>query len=171
MLSNLILFNVNAITLCPDENKVKPNIDATHILSINSQNWEFYSSTKEYSAVELENESDYRFGNIAGCLYSDFMEIYVVREEVVPGDPTKRTVIRKPSIYNAVKTMEKYFSKAMKNKTLTQNEVSLKMEQILKIAIAAFDSESKDFEDALYDNRKSADQLSLIFERVRLKEI
>ena len=100
-----------------------------------------------------------------------FRSFYVVREEVVPGDPTRRTVIRKPAIYNAVRSLEKHYNKEVKKNGLSSAVATSEFLQILKIALAAFDSESKSFEDSLQENRKDATSLTAVFKHVRLTEI
>ena len=139
---------LNAVNSLPDDDK-SDNKNKTELNSVVKKTWEFYSAIKQPSADALANAGNYKFGQEAGYLYNQFMKIYVVREEVVPGDPTRRTVIRKPTIYNAVRSIEKQ----------------------LKVAISAYDSESESFEDALQINRKNATDLLSVFQNVKLTEI
>ena len=133
--------------------------------------WEFYLALKEPTISELADGANFKFGQEAGCLYNLFMTIYVVREEVVSGDPTRRTVIRKPALYNAVRTVEKELSKELKNGKTTPDEAAKQFIQILKTAIAAFDSDSESFEQSLYDSRKDINQIKTLFYRVNIREI
>ena len=97
---------LNAVNSLPDDDK-SDNKNKTELNSVVKKTWEFYSAIKQPSADALANAGNYKFGQEAGYLYNQFMKTYVVREEVVPGDPTRRTVIRKPTIYNAVRSIEK----------------------------------------------------------------
>ncbi|EYA47193.1 hypothetical protein M115_2897 [Bacteroides fragilis str. 3719 T6] len=99
------------------------------------------------------------------------MKIYVVREEVVPGAPPRRTVIRKPTIYNAVRSIEKQLNKELKSNKMTREQVAAEFTNVLKVAISAYDSESESFEDALQINRKNATDLLSVFQNVKLTEI
>ena len=99
------------------------------------------------------------------------MNIYVVREEVVPGDPTRRTVIRKPTIYNAVRSIEKQLNRELKSNKMGQEQVTAEFTNVLKIAISAFDSLTESFEDALQQNRKNAAALLSVFQNVKLTDI
>lgn len=99
------------------------------------------------------------------------METYVVKEEVVPGDPSRRTVIRKPGIYNAVRSIEKQLSKEVKSQTLTKEQAAEELENVLKIALAAIDSDTNTFEDALQDNKKDYTRLLAVFDNVKLKSL
>ena len=95
---------LNAANSVPDDDK-SDNKNKAEVSSVVKTTWEFYSAIKQPSAEALANVTNYKFGQEAGYLYNQFMNIYVVREEVVPGDPTRRTVIRKPTIYNAVRSI------------------------------------------------------------------
>lgn len=157
-------------TTPPDEDK-SDNRNKVEASSNVKKTWEFYSSIKKPDADELAEESNYKFGREAGCLYTMFMETYVVREEVVPGDPMRRTVIRKPVIYNAVRSIEKQLNKDVKNKHITKEQAAAELTNILKIALSAIDSDSESFEDALQKNRKDISSLLSLFKSVKLTEI
>lgn len=136
-----------------------------------NETWEFYSNTPQFSTEALAQASNYKFGQEAGCLYDEFMKMYVVREEVVPGDPTRRTVIRKPAIYNAVRSIEKNLNKELKNSGMTPEQAGTEFAWVLKVALAAFDLENESFEDALQNHRKDAASLLSIFNEVKLIEL
>ena len=151
---------LNAVNSLPDDDK-----------SDNKNKTELNSAIKQPSADALANAGNYKFGQEAGYLYNQFMKIYVVREEVVPGDPTRRTVIRKPTIYNAVRSIEKQLNKELKSNKMTREQVAAEFTNVLKVAISAYDSESESFEDALQINRKNATDLLSVFQNVKLTEI
>ena len=161
---------LNAVNSLPDDDK-SDNKNKTELNSVVKKTWEFYSAIKQPSADALANAGNYKFGQEAGYLYNQFMKIYVVREEVVPGDPTRRTVIRKPTIYNAVRSIEKQLNKELKSNKMTREQVAAEFTNVLKVAISAYDSESESFEDALQTNRKNATDLLSVFQNVKLTEI
>lgn len=160
----------NASVALPDKEK-SDDKNKAEVNTPVKKTWEFYSSIKELTANELNNESNYKFGQEAGCLYNQFMNVYVVREEVVPGDPTRRTVIRKPAIYNAVRSVEKQLSKDIKNQSISKEQAAANFTTILKIALSAIDSDSQSFEDELQKNRKDTATLLSVFNSVKLTEI
>ena len=161
---------LNAVNSLPDDDK-SDNKNKTEINSVVKKTWEFYSAIKQPSADALANAGNYKFGQEAGYLYNQFMKIYVVREEVVPGDPTRRTVIRKPTIYNEVRSIEKQLNKDVKSKKLTKEEASDEFANVLKIALAAIDSDTNTFEEALQGNKKDSSRLLAIFDNVKLKSL
>ena len=95
----------------------------------------------------------------------------VVKEEVVPGDPTRRTVIRKPEIYNAVRTIEKELNRQVRKDLLPQDKAEQEFTGVLKVALAAIDSDTESFETALQENKKDVSHLLGVFRRVSLKSI
>lgn len=135
------------------------------------QTWEFYSTVKVPTTEELAVANNHNLGKEISCLYNSFMEIYVVKEEVVPGDPARRTIIRKPGIYNAVRSIEKQLSKAVKSTSITQEKAAEEFSNILKIALAAIDSDSQTFEEALQNSKKDTSRLLAIFDNVKLKSL
>lgn len=167
----LMLFTTisNAIVTTGNDNrekeiKMKENATA-------GKSWEFYSTIKPPTTEELKNEDNYKFGEEAGCLYNLFLHYYIVKEEIVSGDPNRRTVIRKPAIYNAVRSIEKQLNKDLKNNAVTKEEAAGKFANVLRVAISAVDSDSQSFENTLYTNRKNPDTLLSLFGKVRLIEI
>lgn len=134
--------------------------------------WEFYLAQKDPKPTDLANTTSYhRLGKKVAYLYESFKDAYIVKEEVVPGDPTRRTMIRKPDIYNAVRTVEKDLNSSVKKKELTTEKAEDEFVQVLKVAIAAIDSDTSSFEEALEDSKKDASQLMAVFQKVNLKGI
>lgn len=134
--------------------------------------WEFYSACEDPTPEELATlTSTHRLGDKVSFLYDSFKDTYVVKEEVVPGDPTRRTIIRKPAIYNAVRLIEKELSREVKKQTVSKETAEQQLINVLKVALAAIDSESDSFESALQEHKKDATSLLAVFERVNLKSI
>lgn len=136
-----------------------------------SESWEFYSSTATPTTEELAAADNHKLGQEVACLYGAFMDIYVVKEEVVPGDPVRRTVIRKPGIYNAVRSIEKQLMKSVKQNTLTKEQAANELTNVLTIALAAIDSDSDSFEKALQRDKKDSERLLALFGSVKLKKL
>lgn len=137
-----------------------------------AETWEFYMTTSAPGPEELATVlSNHKLGKKVAYLYDSFKETYVVKEEVVPGDPTRRTVIRKPEIYNAVRSIEKELNREMKKNGLSAEKAEAEFMKVLQVALAAVDSDTASFEETLQDNKKDASQLLAVFQRVNLKSI
>lgn len=159
---------LHAVTVADGDNDKasKASVETTPV-----ETWEFYSTLQEPTAEELANTNNHKFGKEVGCLYNAFMDMYVVKEEVVPGDPARRTVIRKPGIYNAVRAIEKQLNKDVKSSKVTKEAAADEFMNVLKIALAAIDSDTNTFEEALQSNKKDSSRLLAIFDNVKLKSL
>lgn len=133
--------------------------------------WEFYYLAARPDADRLAEKSSYKFGQEAGCLYDMFLDCYVRREQMVAGDNTSRMVIRKPAIYNAVRSIERHLGRTVDGDGNVSRESSDIFTRVLQIAVAAVGSDSDTFEDALHANRKNANDLLSLFDNVTLKEL
>ena len=138
---------------------------------LHAEDWVFYSTLKQPSAEELANAGNHKLGKEIGYLYTTFMGTYVVKEEVVPGDPARRTVIRKPDIYNAVRSIEKQLNKEVKSQSMTADKAADEFSNVLQVALAAIDSDTQTFERELQANKKDANRLLAIFDEVELKSL
>ena len=168
---------VNAVTVSASthqvaDNEKKENVTSPSKPAGNDMTWEFYSAYEEPTAEELATLSGSSgFGKKAEFLYDMFKDAYVTKEEVIPGDPTLRTVIRKPEIYNAVKSIEKALGKALKKHEITREESEKQFCHVLKVSLAAIDSDTGSFEKSLDKNRKDTQALLAIFGNVELKNL
>ena len=133
--------------------------------------WEFYSAHEDPSPELLEGITSNKYSKRVSYFYNLFKDTYVVKEEVVPGDPTRRTVIRKPEIYNAVKSIEKALNKSVKKHEISEKESEQLFYHVLKVSLAAIDSESDSFEESLDAHRKDTKALLALFQQVNLKDL
>ena len=132
--------------------------------------WEFMlalnADKKEFS------NNNFFFGKESSWLKDVIKDEFITREVVVPGDPTTRSVIRKPSIYQSVNTLEKYLKKQVNDKRMDKEQATATFLNVQRIALAALTSDdTNSFEDALQADRKNPDKLLLLFEQVSLISI
>ncbi|MGL5317260.1 MAG: hypothetical protein ACRC9Q_00945 [Bacteroidales bacterium] len=118
--------------------------------------WEFYASLEQTSSKELIQQ---------------FEAMYVQKEEVVPGDPNKRTVIRKPDLYYTTRSLDKYLKKAAKKGEYTSTECEKLRAHLFQVALAAIDSETESFESNLRKYKKDQPHQLMLFQRVSLKSV
>lgn len=138
---------------------------------VNLSNWQFFSVEVAPDKVDLEDvpadellskESIYTMRQLKSITYR--------MEQVVPGDPAKRTVIEKGDIYKALCSIEKGLKKDVKDHLIDAGESSRRFERALKVGMAAFYADdSSSFELALRQNRKDYRKQLEIFEEVSLK--
>ena len=134
--------------------------------------WEFYTpDLTSYISQESQVTENNRFDASLEPLKAMFNESYTDQEPIAPGNPATRIVIRKPSIYNAVRKIDKYYSKEVAHGEMNSVSARKGLERVLTIAIAALSENSQSFEDALQQNRKSPELLIAQFNQVKLKDM
>lgn len=171
----LFLFPASVFAANPlssaDGDKVKTEKNDSKLAANAKQSWEFYSTTKDITTADISSTRNHKFGKEIGFLYDQFIQLYVRKEEVVPGDPGKRTVIHKPDIYNAVRDIEKELNRSVRKKEITLDEANECFKHILLVALATIDTESDSFEKALQQNRKDEGELIALFNSVTLRNL
>ena len=90
---------------------------------------------------------------------------------MVEGDPTIRTMIRKPAVYNSVKNIEKYYKKRVKDNSFSEADRA-QFEHVIKVAISSLDTEeTEEFEEALQSAKKDAVKQLAVFDAVLLTSV
>lgn len=132
--------------------------------------WTFIAVSVKPTAEDLAQVTDEGdFGKEATFLYNKLEQLCVKRVPVVPGDPTTRIVFTKGAIYNAVRRIGKGLEDDVKSHTLTSEEASKEMLNVLNVALSAFyTDDSKSFEKALRANKKDYNKLLAVFDSVSL---
>lgn len=133
--------------------------------------WEFWSAEESGPLGNCSKSIEALYGKEVGYLLSLMDNCFIRRERVDAGDPSLKTSVRKPAIYNAVKNIEKFYKQKNKrnNYTVTDGET---FAYVVKVALASVDTEdTESFEQALQDFRKDADGQIACFRRVKLKNI
>ena len=161
--------------LAMNEGEKHSKIESTEEISSTTSSvptWEFLSGiTSQFSAEEVNN-NNYFLGGKVGCMLQQLKSLYVTKEEVVPGDPQTRTIIKKPEILNAVNNVEKYLKKEVKDKQMSLDDAQRNLTQVIEVALAAIDTEeTNSFEEALHKNKKQADSQLEVFKKVKVKSI
>jgi hypothetical protein len=132
--------------------------------------WAFFSAAPESfdDAVVQSAEQD-KLGLRVACLKVLMEKSYVYREEIVPGDPTMRTIIRKPDIYNTVHKVEKHLKKEVKKGSITRQEATSDLVHVLEVAIAViYEGDTEGFESSVRELKSNADEQIALFRQVRL---
>ncbi|MDR1500121.1 MAG: hypothetical protein LBI58_03985 [Tannerellaceae bacterium] len=132
--------------------------------------WRFLSPTPEAFEGEVVSEAgDDYFGERVACLKVIVERYYVYREEIVPGDPNKRTVIRKPEIYSGVRRADKYLKKEVKKGNIGLDEARRDLVHVLEVAIAALDEyDTATFEASVGRTKDDVSRQIAVFKEVEL---
>ncbi len=120
-------------------------------------------------SINDEELTDHPLGdNIARKLYL-LKETYTYIEHPTPTSPGEKTIITKPSIYNSLQKLNRYYKKQVKDGDMTEEEARMKLGQYLDIAISVFIENTESFEDELRKAKKP-DEISEVFSMVMLKQ-
>lgn len=133
--------------------------------------FEFYEVLTAPSNTELQNlETDGVESKLSAYFEDKLKECTFTRENVIPGETLQRTVTRKVSIYNAVRSIHKNLVRDVRNNPKQKEAAKEMLERVTRVAISAFyDENSRDFEEALHANRKDYKKLIEVFNNVVLK--
>ena len=134
--------------------------------------WEFLLSVKEdFSAEDYQQAVKTGFGKELGCLIHLYETSTVKKEQVVEGDPTIRTMILKPTVYNSVKNIEKYYKRRLKSDSFSEIDREA-FEHVMKVAISSLDTEeTEEFEQALQETKKDPEKQIAVFQSVLLTSV
>lgn len=183
ILSCILLFTSGSIfsqqlALNSGENKKLQLEDERKTSNVNTNNnikakWEFSSfAPSNFNGAEYAEIESHDLGREVACLKYLNDKLYVQKEMPVPGDPTVRTIIKKQDVYNAVRSIEKYYKKQVKNNVLSQEEAGRRFSQILKISISLiYEDDTDSFEKAVTEQKKNTENLIGLFNQVNLINI
>jgi hypothetical protein len=120
------------------------------------------------NSIDVDELGNHPLGdNIARKLYL-LRETYTVIEKPTPTSPGEKTIIFKPSIYNSLQKLNRYYKKQVKAELITEEEARKKLNTYLDIAISVFIENTESFEDELR-RAKGPDEISEVFSMVELK--
>lgn len=135
--------------------------------------WEFDSSTPvTFDSNTTEKAEKHEFGSKVACLKVLMDEYYITQEEIVPGDPMRRTIIKKSNVYNTTRKIEKHLKKEVKKGNISVENASNLFTHILEVALAIVDeANTKDFEDNLDAKKKNINDQIALFNQVKINSI
>ncbi len=120
------------------------------------------------NSIDKDELSSHPLGdNIARKFYL-LRETYTVIEKPTPTSPGEKTIIFKPSIYNSLQKLNRYYKKQVKDELISEEEARMKLNTYLDIAISVFIENTESFEDELR-RAKSPDEISKVFSMVELR--
>lgn len=131
--------------------------------------WEFHElKDAGILAPECTEIDTSVFGKEAACLKALADARFIEKEEVVPGDPNLRTIVLKPDIYKAVRSIDKYLRKASRDQ-VTEGEIVKDYTYVMRVALAVvYASNTDEFEKALNREKKNPQNQITLFKRVKL---
>lgn len=93
---------------------------------------------------------------------------YTYQVAISPGNPSKKTMIRKPVIYHSVIEVEKYLKKLVRKHDLSVAQATQLYNQVLDIALNSYSVKTEQLEDAVAGSKTSQEILSLYTTSVKI---
>lgn len=95
-------------------------------------------------------------------------EKYVYRPEASFNSPTPASITEKPSIYNSLKKLDKYYKKRLKKGMIQQEEVKASLSKALAAGYSIRYADTSDLEDILWKTKDIAEIEKIFIEKIVL---
>ncbi len=122
----------------------------------------------EVANVPEEETDQHDFGTLVAKKIYLLDKIYTYQVAISPGNPTKKTMLRKPVIYNSVTDVEKYLKKMVRKQELSVNQAGHIFNVVLDIAINTYYVKTDQLEEAISNSKSPEDLLTLYTKTVRI---
>jgi len=127
-----------------------------------------YITSDETDNVPLNLVGSHQFGdNIARKSYL-LDKKYVKEEELTPGNPATKIVLRKPILYESVKSIERELKRAVRKEEISLAEATDAYAHVLDVALNIVTADTKDFESLLDKTRSPKSKLDIFKNRVEI---
>ena len=97
-----------------------------------------------------------------------FNKFYTSEENLFPGNPATKTIIKKPVIYDAVKRIERDLKKSVRKGEISEAEASSILNTVLDVALNVQTEDTRDFEKAIVNATDTKSKIELFTKIVRL---
>lgn len=95
-------------------------------------------------------------------------ETYTYKEPIAPGNPAKRTMYRKPAIYNSVVSIERHLRKNIRKELIAKEKAEEFLNIVLDVALNSYCSDTASLEKEISRLSNSDDLLALFTQNVRI---
>jgi hypothetical protein len=127
-----------------------------------------YPKDSYLNSISKEMTGEHPFGDLVAKKIYLFNEFYTSEENLFPGNPATKTIIKKPVIYEAVKRIERDLKKSFKKGETSVSDASFIMNTVLDVALNIQTEDTRDFEKALGNAADTRSKIDLFTKMVRL---
>jgi hypothetical protein len=127
-----------------------------------------YPKDSYLNSISKEMAGEHLLGDLVAKKIYLFNEFYTSEENLFPGNPATKTIIKKPVIYEAVKHIERDLKKSVKKGKTTVSEASSIMNTVLDIALNIQTEDTRDLEKAIGNATDTKSKIDLFTKLVRL---
>jgi hypothetical protein len=127
-----------------------------------------YPKDSYLNSISKEMAGEHLLGDLIAKKFYLFNKFYTSEENLFPGNPATKTVIKKPVIYEAVKQIERDLKKSVKKGKTSVSEASSIMNTVLDVALNIQTEDTRDFERAIENSGNTKSKIDLFTKMVRL---
>jgi hypothetical protein len=128
-----------------------------------------YDLSYELDKITVEESGTHEFGREVASKIHLLEERYINEVQLVPGNPQKRKVIKKPLIYESVRNIEKYLKKGVKSGEISASLAAESISKVLDVALNVLTADTRQFETALSKATRIEEKIDLFTNSVELK--
>jgi len=96
---------------------------------------------------------------------------YTYQVAISPGNPAKKTVYRKPTIYNAVCSIEKYLRKSAKKGMMSEEVAKIYFLRVIDAAINIYSQDTDKLEEVLKNLKQPEEQLDFFLYSIKINKL
>jgi hypothetical protein len=135
-----------------------------------SPSFEFKAYPKDsyLNNISKEMAGEHFFGDLVAKKIYLFNKFYTSEENLFPGNPATKTVIKKPVIYEAVKRIEHDLKKSVRKGETSASEASSILNIVLDVALNIPTEDTRNFEKAIESAHSTKSKIDLFTKMVRL---
>jgi len=127
-----------------------------------------YPKDSYLNSITKEMAGENLFGDLVAKKIYLFNKFYTSEENLFPGNPATKTIIKKPIIYEAVKRIERDLKKSVKKGETSVSEASSILNTVLDVALNIQTEDTRDFEKAIVSANSTKSKIDLFTKMVRL---
>jgi len=163
-------FSQNLAMVVKENKSISSATNATNPTIIEIQvSW---LKTDQLDEVKSEDiEKDDLFGENISKKKHLLDETYTYKEAIAPGNPAKRTMFRKPAIYNSVVSVEHLLRKNIRKNLMSKEQAEKLYDNVLDVAINSYSSNTEALEQEISKTKNSDDLLTLFTQNVRVVKL
>ena len=174
LIQTLFLFGQNLSHLNQSEDKENingPNSSesvstASYVANKRIISFNVYN-TKTDSIAQEDVGSHFLGRDIAKRMYY-FEEDYTYKVAVAPGNPAMKTMYRKTTIYESVKTIERYLKKSIRKGEMDNEQAKTIFSKVLDVALSIVTINTDELEQRIKESKSPNDLISLYTRYIHL---
>ncbi len=162
-----ILANSQDVMLASNE-KAGFTSTADYPTEANTQLIEFkvqWLKTDQVKEVKSEDVDDHVFGELVARKMVLVDETFTYKVDIAPGNPAKKTMFRKPVIYNSVVDIERFLKKKVRKTEISKEVAAQLFNTVLDVALNTYCCDTEKLEKVIRET-KNTEELLLLFTQI-----